>query len=55
MSYKNVTITKDYRGFYTAMVAMYDLKSGQYYFQPAQADSLSGIKKLINHFKAFSD
>jgi hypothetical protein len=54
MTYKNVNITRDHRGYYVASVAMYDRASG-YYFQPIQADSVTGIKKLINHYKAYSD
>ena len=55
MSYKNVEITKDERGFYQARIAMYHRRSGQYYFQPAQADSLAGIRKLITFYRAYSD
>ena len=55
MQYRHVDITKDYRGFYKAEVAMYHRRTGIYYMQPAQADTLAGIRRLIRFYKAYTD
>lgn len=50
MKYKNVTIEKDFRGYYTAIVKTRDRVQGGSYFEPVQADTLQGIKKLITYY-----
>ena len=50
-TYKNTTITKDHRGYYTATVQTRDRVLGGIYFQNIQADTLHGIKKLITYYK----
>ena len=49
--YKNVTIERDYRGYFTAIVETRDRVLGGKYFQPIQSDSVAGIKKLINYYQ----
>jgi hypothetical protein len=51
MIYKGVNIEKDYRGYFTAQVETRDRVLGGTYFQPIQADSKDGIKKLINYYQ----
>ena len=51
MQYKNITIEKDYRGYYTATVETRDRVFGGVYMQSIQADTLQGIKKLINYYQ----
>lgn len=51
MTYKNVTIEKDYRGYYTAIVRTRDRVLGGTYFEPIQADTLQGIKELITYYQ----
>lgn len=51
MTYKDTTINKpDYRGMYTASVYTRDRVLGGFYYQPIQADTLDGIKKLIRYY-----
>lgn len=52
MTYKNTTIEpKDHRGYYTALVLTRDRVLGGSYFESIQADTLSGIKKLIKYYR----
>ena len=51
MNYKETTISKDMRGMYTALVYMRDRVFGGYVYQPIQADTLQGIKALIDYYK----
>lgn len=51
MTYNDVTIEKDHRGYYTAMVETRDRVLGGYYYQPIQADTLEGIKELIDYYQ----
>lgn len=50
-TYKDTTIERDHRGYYTAIVETRDRVLGGTYFQPVQADTLDGIKKLITYYK----
>lgn len=50
-AYKETTIERDYRDYYTAIVYTRDRVLGGYYYQPIQADTLTGIKELINYYK----
>ena len=51
MTYKQTTIERDHRGYFTAIVYMRDRINGGFYFYPIQADTLSGIKSLIRYYK----
>jgi len=50
MIYKDTTIDRDIRGYYTASVYMRDRINGGFYFYPIQADTLAGIKELIRYY-----
>lgn len=51
MQYNDVTIESDYRGYYTAIVPTRDRVLGGIYYQPIQADTLDGIKQLIEYYQ----
>lgn len=50
-SYKDCSISRNRYGMYTSMVKTRDRVLGGYYYETIQADTLQGLKKLVNYYQ----